>query len=178
MLTKGKRLLNAVKKIYKTITGKDSKSNDVTTVVEGIADNYTGKGSGSSQDIVLNEFLLTNELGSREDVRLTFDNFDSLDLGSYATANPNLSNAVKLDLYNLLLNFSSYIMINTQSNGNYNLIIDTSTDNTIVVSIVDMDADENIITQVTFVKNGNNVEITNNVSSLTLVHISSITPSN
>lgn len=44
MLTKGTRLLNAVKKIYKTITGKDSKSNDVTTVVEGIANNYTGEG--------------------------------------------------------------------------------------------------------------------------------------
>lgn len=48
MLTKGKRLLNAVKKIYKTITGKDSKSNDVTTVVEGIADNYTGEGGSDS----------------------------------------------------------------------------------------------------------------------------------
>lgn len=47
MLTKSKKLLNAVKKLYTKVTGgKTTKSNDLPTVIDSMAENYVGGGGG------------------------------------------------------------------------------------------------------------------------------------
>lgn len=53
MLTKSKKLLNAVKKLYTKVTGgKTTKSNDLPTVIDSMAENYQGGSGGTSMYLV------------------------------------------------------------------------------------------------------------------------------
>ena len=49
MLTQSKKLLNAVKKLYTKVTGgKTTKSNDLPTVIDSMAENYVGGSGGGA----------------------------------------------------------------------------------------------------------------------------------
>jgi len=68
MLTQSKKLLNAVKKLYTKVTGgKTTKSNDLSTVIDSMAENYQGGGSENHLYNVSGEFFVwtTDDKSSR-----------------------------------------------------------------------------------------------------------------